>query len=62
MMKRMDLSIYSVTGKIIKQVNIGNPGLFDLSSSGLPAGVYIIKVNSSKYSTRIQGNTDKIIK
>ena len=48
----MDLSIYSTTGRIIKHAKIGNPGLFDFSASGLPAGVYIIKVNSLKYSSR----------
>jgi hypothetical protein len=48
----MELSIYSTTGKIFKQAKIGNPGLFDFSASGLPAGVYIIKVKSLKYSSR----------
>ena len=48
----MDLMIFNTTGKIIKQTTIGNPGLFDLSAFGLPAGIYIVKVNTSKYSLR----------
>ena len=49
----MDLMIYSSTGKLIRHERIGNPGLTDLSSTGLPAGVYILKVSTSKYSKRI---------
>jgi hypothetical protein len=48
----MDLMVFSVTGKLIKHTNIGNPGLVDLSSFGLPSGVYIFKVTSSRYSSR----------
>jgi hypothetical protein len=48
----MDLKLYSVTGRLIKQVTIGNPGMMDLSAFGLPAGVYILRVTSSKYSAR----------
>jgi len=48
----MDLMIFSTTGKIIKHATIGNPGLFDLSDSGLPAGVYIVKVSTLNYSAR----------
>lgn len=53
MVSRMDLMIFTVTGKLIRQESIGNPGLTDLSASGLPAGVYILKVSTSKYSKRI---------
>ena len=49
----MDLMIYSSTGKLIRHERIGNPGLTDLSSTGLPAGVYILKVSTSKYSKRM---------
>jgi len=49
----MDLMIFSVTGKLMKHGTIGNPGLTDLSTSGLPAGVYILKVSTSKYNKRI---------
>ena len=49
----MDLTVYSATGKLIRHESIGNPGLTDLSSAGLPAGVYILKVSTSKYSKRI---------
>jgi hypothetical protein len=48
----MDLMVFSVTGKLIKHTSIGNPGQFDLSSYGLPSGVYIFKVTSSGYSSR----------
>jgi len=53
MVSRMDLMIYTVTGKLIRHESIGNPGLTDLSASLLPAGVYILKVSTSKYSKRI---------
>jgi hypothetical protein len=49
----MDLMLFTVTGKMVKHSTIGNPGLIDLSSLSLPAGVYIVKVTSSKYSARI---------
>jgi hypothetical protein len=49
----MDLLVFTITGKMVRQATIGNPGLIDLSGSGLPAGVYIIKISSSKYSARI---------
>jgi hypothetical protein len=48
----MDLMIFTITGRLVKHTKIGNPGLFDLATSGLPAGVYIIKVTSLKYSSR----------
>jgi len=48
----MDLMVFSVTGKLIKHTTIGNPGMFDLLSFGLPSGVYIFKVTSSRYSSR----------
>ena len=48
----MDLIIYSTTGREILKTTIGNPGLLDLSASGLSAGVYIIKVSSLNYSSR----------
>lgn len=48
----MDLMIFTTTGKLVKHTTIGNPGLFDLAASGLPAGVYIIKGTSLKYSSR----------
>jgi len=48
----MDLVIYNTTGKLIEHAKIGNPGLFDMSASGLPAGVYIVKASSLKYSSR----------
>jgi hypothetical protein len=48
----MDLMLFSVTGKLIKRAKIGNPGLIDMTSLGLPSGVYIFKVTSSKYSSR----------
>jgi hypothetical protein len=47
----MDLMIFTNTGTIIKHSTIGNPRLFDLSASGLPAGVYIFKVSSLNYSS-----------
>ena len=50
----MDLVIYSITGKLIGHTKIGNPGLYDMSASGLPAGVYIVKASSLKYSSRIK--------
>ncbi len=49
----MDLMLFTITGKMIKQMTLGNPGLIDLSSFSLPSGVYIIKISSSKYSARI---------
>jgi len=49
----MDLTIFSTSGKLIRHESIGNPGLTDLSSGGLPAGVYILKVSTLKYSKRI---------
>jgi len=49
----MDLTIFSSSGKLIRHESIGNPGLTDLSSGGLPAGVYILKVSTLKYSKRI---------
>jgi hypothetical protein len=48
----VEVLIYSASGKIIKQAVIGNPGLIDLSGLGLPDGMYILKVNSSKYQAR----------
>jgi hypothetical protein len=48
----MDLMIFSTTGKIIRHITIGNPGLVDLAGFGLPDGVYILKVSTLKYSTR----------
>jgi hypothetical protein len=48
----MDLMIFSSTGKLVRHTVIGNPGLFDLAASGWPAGVYFIKVSTSKYSSR----------
>lgn len=49
---RMDLIVFSVTGKIIRHFTIGNPGLIDLASFGVPSGVYICKVTTPKYSSR----------
>ncbi len=49
---KMDLMIFSVTGKLIKHIALGNPGLIDMKSFGLPAGLYIFKVTTSKYSSR----------
>jgi hypothetical protein len=49
---RMDLIVFSVTGKVIRNFTIGNPGLIDLASFGLPSGVYICKVITPKYSSR----------
>jgi hypothetical protein len=49
---KMDLMVYSITGKLIRSITIGNPGLVDLTSFGLPAGVYICKVSTPKYSSR----------
>ena len=48
----VDLMLFSATGSLIKHATIGNPGMIDLSSLSLPAGVYIFKVTSSKYSSR----------
>jgi hypothetical protein len=49
---KMDLMVFSVTGKLISHLTIGNPGLIDLASFGIPAGVYICKVTTQKYSSR----------
>jgi hypothetical protein len=49
---RIDLMLFDLTGKQIKHTTTGNPGMLDMS--GLPAGLYILSVNSSKYSTRIR--------
>jgi hypothetical protein len=49
---KMDLMVFTITGKLIRRITIGNPGLIDLTSFGLPAGVYICKVSTPKYSSR----------
>jgi len=49
---RIDLMLFDLTGKQIKHITTGNPGMLDMS--GLPAGLYILNVNSTKYSTRIR--------
>jgi len=48
----MDLVVFTSTGRIVSKVKIGNPGLVDLSAQVLPAGFYILKASSSKYSAR----------
>jgi hypothetical protein len=49
----MDIMLFTVTGRLVKHVTLGNPGLIDLSGFGLPDGVYILKTSSLKYSSRI---------
>jgi hypothetical protein len=49
---RIDLLLFDLTGKQVRHATTGNPGIMDLS--GLPAGLYILKVNSSKYSARLR--------
>ena len=48
----MDVEIHSAAGKLMKRLEIGNPGLIDLTSEGLPAGFYILGVKTDKYSQR----------
>ncbi len=49
----MEIMIFTTTGRLVKRSTIGNPGLLDLSGSGLADGVYILKVSSLKHSSRI---------
>ena len=49
---RMEVNLIDLAGKQVMQTSIGNPGMLDLS--GLSAGLYILKVNSSKYSAKIR--------
>ncbi len=49
----IDILLFTTTGRLLRRETIGNPGLIDLSDYGLPAGVYILKVNTPSYSTRV---------
>jgi hypothetical protein len=51
-LEEMDLEIHSASGKLIKRLVIGNPGLIDLKSEGLPAGFYILGVKTADYSLK----------
>ncbi len=51
-LEEMDVEIHSAAGKLMKRLEIGNPGLIDLTSEGLPAGFYILGVKTDKYSQR----------
>lgn len=51
-LEKMDIEIHSASGKLMKRLEIGNPGLIDLKSEGLPAGYYILGVKTEGYSIR----------
>ena len=51
-LEEMDVEIHSAAGKLMKRLEIGNPGLIDLKSEGLPAGFYILGVKTHQYSLR----------
>jgi hypothetical protein len=42
----LNISIYSLTGKLLSSSKIGNPGLLDLADIGLPDGVLFIRVSA----------------
>ncbi len=44
--------LYDLTGKLVLDTTIGNPGMFDLNETGLPGGIYIMNVTAPGYSTR----------
>jgi hypothetical protein len=48
----LEIMVFTTTGKIVKHKIIGNPGLLDLSESGLPSGMYILKIIAKSYSAR----------
>jgi hypothetical protein len=48
----LEIMVFTTTGKIVKHEIIGNPGLLDLSESGLPSGMYILKIIAKSYSAR----------
>ncbi|HUV01010.1 MAG TPA: CotH kinase family protein [Bacteroidales bacterium] len=50
----IELILTDITGKRVKYLSTGNPGMVDLASSGLPAGIYILHLNSSKYKARLR--------
>ncbi len=51
-LEEMDIEIYSAAGKLMKRLEIGNPGLIDLKSEGLPAGFYILGVKTAEYTLK----------
>ncbi len=46
----IELIISDITGKRVKSVTIGNPGMIDLAGLGLPAGIYFLRANSPESS------------
>ncbi|MGB8491945.1 MAG: CotH kinase family protein [Bacteroidales bacterium] len=49
----LEIDIFTITGRLIRQVSTGNPGLIDLSDPNLPSGVYILNVRSGSFRSRI---------
>ena len=45
-----EMTLIDLAGKQVRKTTMGNPGMYDLS--GLPAGIYILKASSAKYSAR----------
>lgn len=51
-LEEMEIEIYSSGGRLMRRLKIGNPGMVDLKSEGLPAGFYILGVKTSEYSAK----------
>ena len=53
-LNEVQLLLFDITGRQVRSAAIGNPGMFNLSETGLPDGVYILKINSPEYSSRVR--------
>jgi len=52
-MNELRLLLIDVTGRLVSRFSTGNPGMLDLSRSGLPDGLYFLMIDSQKNSHRI---------
>lgn len=50
----LNISVFSLTGKLLSSSKIGNPGLLDLVDLGLPNGIYFVSATAEGISGRLR--------